>query len=58
VVTPDPAASAARLRDGRTDLVSPEVVRFPDRVLGFNAGFLARDPDGHALRVTGLEGAR
>jgi MIP family channel proteins len=58
VVAPDPAASAARLRDGRADFVSPEVVRLPDRVLDFGAGFLARDPDGHALRVTGLEGAR
>jgi catechol 2,3-dioxygenase-like lactoylglutathione lyase family enzyme len=58
VVAPDPAASAARLRDGQATFVSPEVVRLPDRVVGFSAGFLARDPDGHALRVTGLEGAR
>jgi len=58
VVGPDPGASAAKLRDGRADFVSPEVVRLPDRVLGFGAGFFAPDLDGHALRVTGLEGAR
>jgi hypothetical protein len=38
--------------------VSPGVVVLPDRHLGFDAGFLARDPDGHALRVTGPEGVR
>ncbi len=58
VVAPDPAASAARLRGGRADFVSPQVARLPDQVLGFGAGFLARDPDGHALRVTGPETAR
>jgi catechol 2,3-dioxygenase-like lactoylglutathione lyase family enzyme len=58
VVAPDPAASAARLRGGRADFVSPEVARLPDRALGFGAGFIARDPDGHALRVTGPEAAR
>jgi hypothetical protein len=42
----------------RGPFVSPEVVRLRDRVLGFSAGFLARDPGGHALRVTGLEGTR
>jgi MIP family channel proteins len=58
VVASDSVASAARLRDGRADFVSPEVVQLPDRTLGFSAGFLVRDPDGHVLRVTGLEGAR
>lgn len=58
VVAPDPTASAARLRGRHADLVSADVVRLPDLALGFGTGFLARDPDGHALRVTGLEGAR
>ncbi|MGH7417950.1 MAG: aquaporin, partial [Candidatus Rokuibacteriota bacterium] len=31
VVAPDPAASAARLRGGRADFVSPEVARLPDQ---------------------------
>ncbi len=52
VVPGDPAATASRLRAGRADFVSPDVVSLPDRALGFSAGFLARDPDGHALRVT------
>jgi MIP family channel proteins len=51
VVPGEPAAAAARLRAGRADFVSPGVVSLPDRALGFGAGFLARDPDGHALRV-------
>ncbi len=51
VVPEEPAAAAARLRSGRADFVSPGVVSLPDRTLGFRAGFLARDPDGHALRV-------
>ena len=52
VVPGDPAATASRLRAGRADFVSPDVVSLPDRALGFSVGFLARDPDGHALRVT------
>lgn len=58
VVASDPAAAAARLRGGRAAIVSPGVVVLPDRALGFGAGFLARDADGHALRVTGPEDAR
>lgn len=58
VIPADPAAAARRLRAGRAVFVSPGVVGLPDRALGFGAGFLVRDPDGHALRVTGAEGAR
>jgi MIP family channel proteins len=58
VIPADPAASAARLRGGRADFVSPGLVALPDRTLGFGAGFLARDPDGHALRVVGQESVR
>jgi catechol 2,3-dioxygenase-like lactoylglutathione lyase family enzyme len=38
------------LLDGRALLVSPGVVATPDAVLGFRAGILARDPDGHAAQ--------
>ena len=48
----------ARLRAGPDAFASLGVLVLPDRALGFGAGFLARDPDGHALRVTGPEGAR
>jgi MIP family channel proteins len=58
VVSSDPSAAATRLRRARAGFVSPGVVELPDRALGFAAGFLARDPDGHTLRVTGMEGAR
>ena len=58
VVPGDPAATASRLRVARASFVSPGVVVLPDRNLGFGEGFLARDPDGHALRVTGREGGR
>lgn len=51
VVPGDPAVTASRLRAGRADFVSPDVVSLSDRALGFSEGFLARDPDGHALRV-------
>jgi catechol 2,3-dioxygenase-like lactoylglutathione lyase family enzyme len=51
VVPGEPGAAVARLRAGRADFVSPGVVSLPDRALGFGAGFLVRDPDGHALRV-------
>jgi catechol 2,3-dioxygenase-like lactoylglutathione lyase family enzyme len=51
LVPGDPVAAVAWLRGRRADLVSPGVVSLPDRALGFGAGFLARDPDGHALRV-------
>ena len=43
------AAAAARLRAGRADFVSPGGVAARSRADG--AGFLARDPNGHALRV-------
>jgi MIP family channel proteins len=58
VVGADPAAWAARLRRARVQFVSPAVVPLPDRALGFAAGFLARDPDGHAVRFVGPEGPR
>ena len=51
IVPGEPAALAVRLRAGRADFVSPAVVPLPDRLLGFGAGFLARDPDGHAVRA-------
>jgi len=51
LVPTEPAATAAWLRQRHADFVSRGVVSLPDRVLGFETAFLARDPDGHALRV-------
>jgi catechol 2,3-dioxygenase-like lactoylglutathione lyase family enzyme len=38
-----------KLKAGRVHLVSPGIAAIPDRALGINRGFLARDPDGHGL---------
>jgi catechol 2,3-dioxygenase-like lactoylglutathione lyase family enzyme len=39
------------LRSAKVDFVSSGVIVLPDSTLGFNFGFLVRDPDGHLLRV-------
>ncbi len=44
-------AAAARLRAARAAFGSPGPVRLPDAALGFQAGFLVRDPDGHVMQV-------
>jgi catechol 2,3-dioxygenase-like lactoylglutathione lyase family enzyme len=43
--------AAEKLKAGRVRFVSPGVTTIPDRALGFNKGFLVRDPDGHALQL-------
>jgi catechol 2,3-dioxygenase-like lactoylglutathione lyase family enzyme len=47
----DAEALARVLRGGACPLVSPAVVVPPSQALGFARGFLARDPDGHALAM-------
>jgi len=47
----DAEAAARVLRGGVCPMLSPAVVAPTDRTLGFTKGFLARDQDGHALRV-------
>jgi len=44
-------AAAQKIRTARARFVSPGVVTIPERGLGFNKGFLVRDPDGHALQL-------
>jgi catechol 2,3-dioxygenase-like lactoylglutathione lyase family enzyme len=44
-------AAAETLKAGRVRFVSSGVTTIPDRSLGFNKGFLVRDPDGHALQL-------
>ena len=51
LVTQDAEAAARRVREGRYDFVSPGVIALPDDALGFRAGLLARDPDGHAMQL-------
>jgi catechol 2,3-dioxygenase-like lactoylglutathione lyase family enzyme len=45
------AAAEQKLRMARAKAISPGVVTVPEQRLGFKQGFLARDPDGHALQV-------
>jgi hypothetical protein len=40
-----------KLKAGRVHLVSPGVATIPDRAVGINRGFLARDSDGHGLEL-------
>lgn len=53
VVVSDAEAAAAQLRM-IGQLVSSQVVRVQDGILGFRAGVLVRDPDGHVLRIVSL----
>jgi catechol 2,3-dioxygenase-like lactoylglutathione lyase family enzyme len=45
------AAAEHKLRMARVKAISPGVVTIPERTLGFKRGFLARDPDGHAVQI-------
>jgi catechol 2,3-dioxygenase-like lactoylglutathione lyase family enzyme len=51
LVTRGIASAARRLLAEKFTLVSPGVVDLAERHLGFTAGLLVRDPDGHALQV-------
>ena len=50
--THDTQAVNGILRSRHYGLVSNTVVELPDDSLGFSKGFMARDPDGHALLFT------
>jgi len=51
VASSAPEPLATRLTAAGARLVSPGVVRVEDRALGFDRGFLVRDPDGHVVQV-------
>jgi catechol 2,3-dioxygenase-like lactoylglutathione lyase family enzyme len=51
------AAADRALVNARSALVSPGVVHLPDGELGFTDGLMARDPDGHAVRIVGASDA-
>lgn len=44
-------AVAQIVREGHYRLVSPGAIALPEPALGFTEGLIARDPDGHALRL-------
>lgn len=45
------ADAAQKLRLNQALFISPGVVAIPGQLLGFKKGFLARDPDGHPMRI-------
>jgi hypothetical protein len=51
LVTRDITGVAYRLWAGKFALVSPALVTLAEGQLGFTAGLLVRDPDGHAMQV-------
>lgn len=51
MVVEDAAATANRLQQAGVPFISSGLVELPDAALGFQKGFLVRDPDGHAIRV-------
>ena len=51
LATPDAAQTAQKIRAARGRIVSPRVAALPEKSLGFSKGFLARDADGHGLRI-------
>ena len=54
VVAEDDQAAATVLRQARAGFISPGVISFADKSVGFQQGFLVRDPDGHAVEVVSL----
>ncbi|WP_019501173.1 VOC family protein [Pseudanabaena sp. PCC 6802] len=51
LIVKDAAAIAKKLRAANTAFISPSVVELPGKTLGFQRGFIVRDPDGHAIRI-------
>jgi hypothetical protein len=51
LVTRDITGVAHRLWAGKFAFVSPALVTLAEGQLGFTAGLLVRDPDGHAMQV-------
>jgi len=51
IMTTDADALAKALAYARYELVSSGIVSLPDANLGFRRGELARDPDGHLVRI-------
>ncbi|GAA4415538.1 VOC family protein [Nibrella viscosa] len=52
VVVDNAGQALSRLRNAGYAVLSAEPVAIPNRALGVTKGFLARDPDGHALLIT------
>jgi hypothetical protein len=51
LVSREAAAAAGTLRSNKVPFVSSGLVELPNDELGFNKGFLVRDPDGHVIEI-------
>ena len=51
LVTSDVEQATAALRSAKVRFVSSGAVALPEGKLGFGAGLLVRDPDGHAMQL-------
>jgi hypothetical protein len=51
LVSPNVDILTTVLRTAHYRVTSDNVVAMPDRLLGFAAGALVRDPDGHVMRI-------
>jgi catechol 2,3-dioxygenase-like lactoylglutathione lyase family enzyme len=47
----DASATASLMRARKFSFVSPGVITLPEKSLGFEQGFLIRDPDGHVMEL-------
>ena len=51
IETDDASTTVPALREARAGFISPGVVLFQQSSVGYQAGILVRDPDGHAIEV-------
>ncbi len=51
LVTVDELSTVTALRQANTGFISPSVISFANRDVGYSQGILVRDPDGHAIEV-------
>ena len=51
LLTPGAKAAARELQAGKVNFVSSGVLMNQTGQMGFNEGFLMRDPDGHAIEI-------
>ena len=51
LVTANAKGAAKELQTDQARFISPDVITFKETELGFREAFVARDPDGHPLRI-------
>ena len=50
-MTANAKGASEELRRDHARFMSPDLITLNEAELGFREGFVARDPDGHALRI-------